>query len=49
MTTTPDPYTSLRTMLDLAYAQASIGKGKDRHANDLPCNRPVVTACLMAG
>jgi hypothetical protein len=29
-------YASLRSILDEAYAQASAGKGKERHANDRP-------------
>lgn len=29
-------YGSLRRILNMAYDQASIGKGKERHANDLP-------------
>lgn len=29
-----DPYTSLAQVLDHAHAQASQGKGKERHAND---------------
>jgi hypothetical protein len=29
-------YQALRTVLDAAYDQAAIGKGRDRHAQDLP-------------
>ena len=31
-----DPYTTLRTILDAAFAHAATGKGKERHARDLP-------------
>lgn len=33
---TPADYSSLRAILNDAFDQASIGKGKDRHANDKP-------------
>jgi len=29
-----NPYSSLKRVLDMAYEQASSGKGKERHAND---------------
>ncbi|ABS68894.1 hypothetical protein Xaut_3666 [Xanthobacter versatilis] len=31
-----DGYETLKDILDAAYAQASKGKGKERHANDKP-------------
>ena len=35
-------YTKLQGVLDLAYAQASSGKGKERHANENPFeNQPI--------
>jgi len=33
---TVDNYSELRRILNLAYEQASAGKGKERHANDEP-------------
>lgn len=33
------PYHHLAVVLAGAYAQAALGKGKDRHANDLPFHR----------
>jgi hypothetical protein len=43
-------YASLRRVLDLALAQASGGKGKERHANGLPFDcQPMLEIGRMVG
>lgn len=45
-----DNYTSLRTILDAAYAHAATGKGKERHARDLPFDeQPMMTTARQVG
>lgn len=38
----PDHYTSLRRVLDMALDQAQNGKGKERHANNLPFEQQLI-------
>lgn len=51
MTFTEDPdYYELSRILDLAYKQASEGKGKERHATHLPFEKqPILTIQQMVG
>jgi len=43
-------YGDLRAILDEAYAQSAYGKGKERHANDLPWEQqPILTIARAAG
>jgi len=43
-------YSELKRILDLAYAQAAFGKGKERHANDLPfTEQPIMKIGAMVG
>jgi hypothetical protein len=45
-----DDYYSLRYVLKMALEQASVGKGKDRHANDKPFDRqPMMEIGRMVG
>jgi hypothetical protein len=46
----PAPYAPLRSILDDAFAQASEGKGKDRHANGRPFDsQPIMEIGRMVG
>lgn len=43
-------YAPLRSILDAAYNQASLGKGKERHANDRPfLQQPIMEITRMHG
>lgn len=43
-------YGALRAVLDLAYAQAAHGKGRERHANGLPfTDQPIFAIADMVG
>lgn len=43
-------YAPLRAILDAAYNQASLGKGKERHANDRPfMQQPIMEITRMHG
>lgn len=45
-----DNYTTLRTILDAAFAHAAIGKGKERHARDLPFDKqPMLETTRLVG
>mgnify|MGYP000219497332 CR=1 FL=1 len=45
---TPDGYDSLREVLNNAFNQASIGKGKERHATDEPfTQQPILTIARL--
>jgi hypothetical protein len=45
-----DNYVTLRAILDGAFAQASTGKGKERHARDLPFERqPMLETTRLVG
>jgi hypothetical protein len=45
-----EDYASLRYVLKMALEQASVGKGKDRHANDKPFDRqPMMEIGRMVG
>lgn len=45
-----DNYTSLRAILDAAYAHAATGKGRERHARDLPFDKqPMMTTARQVG
>lgn len=45
-----DDYYSLRYVLKMALEQASVGKGKERHANDKPFDRqPMMEIGRMVG
>ena len=46
----PDAYSDLRRVLDMAFAQASQGKGKERHANGREFDRqPIMELARMHG
>lgn len=46
----PDAYSGLRRVLDMAFAQASQGKGKERHANGREFDRqPIMELARMHG
>jgi hypothetical protein len=46
----PDNYKELKMVLDRAYLQASVGKGKDRHANGLPFHQqPILVETRSVG
>ena len=48
--TPPDAYSDLRRVLDMAFAQASQGKGKERHANGREFDRqPIMELARMHG
>jgi hypothetical protein len=48
--TAPDNYTTLRTILDAAFDHAAIGKGKERHARDLPFDdQPIMQTTRLVG
>lgn len=43
-------YESLRSALEMAYAQSALGKGKERHANGKPFDRqPIMEIARMVG
>lgn len=43
-------YTTLRTILDAAFAHAATGKGKERHARDLPFDdQPMMQTTRLVG
>lgn len=43
-------YTTLRTILDAAFAHAATGKGKERHARDLPFDKqPMLETTRLVG
>lgn len=45
-----DNYTTLRTILDAAFAHAATGKGKERHARDLPFDKqPMMETTRLVG
>lgn len=45
-----DNYTTLRTILDAAFAHAATGKGKERHARDLPFDKqPMLETTRLVG
>jgi hypothetical protein len=45
-----DPYTTLRAILDAAFAHAATGKGKERHARDLPFDKqPMLETTRLVG
>jgi hypothetical protein len=45
-----DPYLPLRYVLDLAHAQAALGKGAERHGNGKPFDRqPMLEIGRMVG
>lgn len=45
-----DPYTTLRTILDAAFNHAATGKGKERHARDLPFDdQPIMQTTRLVG
>lgn len=45
-----DHYTTLRTILDAAFAHAATGKGKERHARDLPFDKqPMLETTRLVG
>lgn len=47
---TNDSYTTLRTILDAAFAHAATGKGKERHARDLPFDKqPMLETTRLVG
>ena len=47
---TGDDYATLRKILDAAYDQAANGKGKERHANDLPWDKqPIIEIGKLHG
>lgn len=47
---TPDSYATLRDVLGRAFAQGTAGKGKERHATNLPFDRqPMVTGARDYG
>lgn len=44
------PYEQLRAILDDAYDQSANGKGKERHANDLPWHeQPIIAISHLVG
>lgn len=46
----PDNYTTLRTILDAAFNHAATGKGKERHARDLPFDdQPIMQTTRLVG
>jgi hypothetical protein len=46
----PDPYTTLRAILDAAFNHAATGKGKERHARDLPFDKqPMLETTRLVG
>ena len=46
----PDAYSGLRRVLDMAFGQASQGKGKERHANGREFDRqPIMELARMHG
>lgn len=46
----PDAYSGLRRVLDMAFSQASQGKGKERHANGREFDRqPIMELARMHG
>lgn len=48
--TANDNYTTLRTILDAAFAHAATGKGKERHARDLPFDKqPMLETTRLVG
>lgn len=48
--TPPDAYSGLRRILDMAFQQASQGKGKERHANGREFDRqPIMELARMHG
>lgn len=43
-------YRSLKQVLDRAYEQSALGKGKERHANDLPFDKqPIMQITAAVG
>lgn len=43
-------YTTLRTILDAAFNHAAVGKGKERHARDLPFDKqPMLETTRLVG
>jgi hypothetical protein len=47
---TTDPYVTLRTVLNDAYLQSAEGKGKERHANQLPFDQqPILQIARSVG
>lgn len=45
-----DNYTTLRAILDAAFNHAAVGKGKERHARDLPFDRqPMLETTRLVG
>lgn len=45
-----DPYTTLRAILDAAFNHAATGKGKERHARDLPFDeQPMLETTRLVG
>lgn len=45
-----DPYTTLRAILDAAFDHAAIGKGRERHARDLPFDKqPMLETTRLVG
>jgi hypothetical protein len=43
-------YTTLRTILDVAFNHAATGKGKERHARDLPFDdQPIMQTTRLVG
>lgn len=45
-----DNYTTLRTILDAAFNHAAVGKGKERHARDLPFDKqPMLETTRLVG
>lgn len=48
--TQSDNYTTLRTILDAAFNHAATGKGKERHARDLPFDdQPIMQTTRLVG
>lgn len=46
----PDNYTTLRSILDAAFNHAAVGKGKERHARDLPFDKqPMLETTRLVG
>ncbi len=46
----PSRYSTLRTILDAAFAHAATGKGKERHARDLPFDKqPMLETTRLVG
>lgn len=46
----PPQYRTLRTILDAAFDHAAIGKGKERHARDLPFDKqPMLETTRLVG